>query len=95
LRGADSRLLLRQTRQLLAAAGWQIGNVDATVVCQRPRLAAHIPLMVERIAEDLQVLPAQVNVKAKTHERLGFEGRGEGIAAQAVALLHRAGDAAA
>ncbi|HEY5762350.1 MAG TPA: 2-C-methyl-D-erythritol 2,4-cyclodiphosphate synthase [Rhodocyclaceae bacterium] len=85
--GADSRVLLRATRGKLAEAGWRVGNLDATVVAQKPRLAAYIPAMCVAIAEDLGIAVGAVNVKAKTHERLGFEGRGEGIAAQAVALL--------
>ena len=88
-RGADSRRLLRETRNMLEAAGWQVANVDSTVVAQRPRMAEHIPGMVKNIAADLGILPELVNVKAKTHERLGFEGRSEGIAAQAVVLLRR------
>ena len=85
--GANSRALLRATRDKLADSGWRVGNVDATVVAQKPRLAAYIPAMCAAIADDLGIAPGAVNVKAKTHERLGFEGRGEGIAAQAVALL--------
>lgn len=85
--GADSRALLRATRGKLAEAGWRVGNVDATVVAQKPRLAAYLPAMCAAISEDLGIAADAVNVKAKTHERLGFEGRGEGVAAQAVALL--------
>ena len=88
-RGADSRVLLRAARDLLAAAGWRIVNVDATINAQRPKMAPHIPLMVERIACDLGVAPECVNVKAKTAERLGFVGREEGISADAVALIER------
>lgn len=91
-RGADSRHLLRETVALVRAAGWRIGNVDATVIAQQPKLAPHIPAMVRNLAEDLEIEPGQVNVKAKTHERLGFEGRSEGIAAQAITLLLRGGD---
>jgi len=88
-RGAASRVLLRETRNLLEKEGWQVANVDSTVVAQRPRLAEHIPGMVKNIAADLGIAPERVNVKAKTHERLGFEGRSEGMAAQAVVLLTR------
>lgn len=86
-RGIDSRELLRQVCALLAAAGWAVGNVDLTIVAQAPRLAPHIPAMVQHIAADLAVQPGRVNVKATTTEQLGFTGRGEGIAAHAVALL--------
>ena len=88
-RGADSRVLLRAARDKLAAAGWRIVNVDATINAQRPKMAPHIPLMVERIAADLGVPVECVNVKAKTAERLGFVGREEGISADAVALIER------
>lgn len=88
-RGADSRVLLRETRNLLEKEGWQVANVDSTVIAQRPRLAEHIPGMVKNIAADLGMAPDRVNVKAKTHERLGFEGRSEGMVAQAVVLLTR------
>jgi len=88
-RGADSRTLLRHAATAVREAGWAIGNVDATIVAQAPRLAEHLPTMVERVAETLGVPPARVNLKAKTAERLGPIGRGEGISAQAVALLVR------
>ena len=84
---ADSRVLLRQVRKLVAEAGLRLVNLDATVIAQAPRLAPHIPRMVENLAADLGVPPAAVNVKATTTERLGFTGRGEGIAAQAIVLL--------
>lgn len=90
-RGADSRVLLRATRALLAANGWRIVNVDSTINAQRPKMAAHIPLMVERLAADLELPAACVNVKAKTAERLGFVGREEGISADAVALIEAPG----
>lgn len=86
-RGADSRVLLRATVALLAQAGWRVGNVDATIVAQAPKMAPWIPQMVAHIAADLQVAEGCVNVKAKTAERLGFAGRGEGISAEAVALI--------
>ena len=86
-RGADSLALLREAMARVRAAGFELGNVDATIVAQAPRMAQHIPLMVERIAAALGAPPGRVNVKAKTTERLGFVGRAEGIEAQAVALL--------
>ncbi|MBU3693684.1 MAG: 2-C-methyl-D-erythritol 2,4-cyclodiphosphate synthase [Rhodocyclaceae bacterium] len=85
--GADSRVLLREVVARVAAAGWRAGNVDVTVIAQAPRLAPHIAGMVANIAADLGVAPGQVNVKATTTERLGFTGRGEGIACEAVCLL--------
>ena len=89
--GADSRLLLREALQRVRAAGWRPANVDCTVVAQAPKLAPHVPAMVEAIAADLGLPASSVNVKAKTSERLGYTGRGEGISAQAVVMLARAG----
>ena len=89
-RGADSRELLRATREKIASAGWRIVNVDSTINAQRPKMAPHIPSMVSRIAADLQLDESCVNVKAKTAERLGFVGREEGISSDAVALLEKA-----
>ena len=86
-KGADSRVLLRHVVGLVREKGWQVGNVDATIVAQAPKMAPHIQTMRERIAEDLRVELAQVNVKATTTEKLGFTGREEGIAVHAVALL--------
>jgi len=88
-RGADSRVLLRATVALLAQAGWRVGNIDATIIAQRPKMAPYIPQMVTYLAADLQVAEGCVNVKAKTAEHLGFVGRGEGIAAEAVVLIER------
>ena len=88
-RGADSRVLLRAAREMLDAAGWQIINVDATINAQRPKMAPHIPRMVETIAADLGIPAERVNVKAKTAEKLGFVGREEGISTEAVALIER------
>jgi 2-C-methyl-D-erythritol 2,4-cyclodiphosphate synthase len=88
-RGADSRRLLREAMAKVRAAGFAVANVDATIIAEQPRMAPHIPGMVANIAADLGVDAARVNVKAKTTERLGFTGRGEGIAAEAVALLER------
>jgi 2-C-methyl-D-erythritol 2,4-cyclodiphosphate synthase len=86
-RGADSRALLRAVVAKVRAAGYAVANVDATIIAQAPRMAPHVPAMVANIAADLGVEPMRVNVKAKTTERLGFIGRGEGIAADAIALL--------
>jgi 2-C-methyl-D-erythritol 2,4-cyclodiphosphate synthase len=85
--GADSRGLLREANAKVRAAGYAVVNVDATIIAQAPRMAPHIARMVANIAADLGVSAEQVNVKAKTTERLGFAGRGEGIAAEAVTLL--------
>ncbi|QJQ97160.1 MULTISPECIES: 2-C-methyl-D-erythritol 2,4-cyclodiphosphate synthase [Halomonadaceae] len=90
--GADSRELLRHVMALIANAGYRVGNLDATLMAQAPKMAPHIPAMVESIAADLGVAQGTVNVKATTTERLGFTGRGEGIAAEAVVLLSRASD---
>lgn len=87
--GADSRVLLRETGAKVRAAGWRIGNVDATIVAQAPRMSPHAALMIANIAADLRIEASAINIKAKTTERLGFTGRGEGIAAEAVALLQR------
>jgi 2-C-methyl-D-erythritol 2,4-cyclodiphosphate synthase len=89
-RGADSRMLLREAMAAVRAAGWRVGNIDATVVAQAPKIAPYVGAMAVNIAEDLGIAPGCVNVKGKTHERLGFEGRQEGIVAQAVALLMHA-----
>lgn len=88
-RGADSRQLLRATLVLLTQAGWRVGNVDATILAEQPKMAPHLPQMVANIAADLQVPTSCVNVKAKTAERLGFVGRGEGMATEAVVLICR------
>ncbi len=85
--GADSLVLLEQVAGKLAAAGWRLGNLDATIIAQRPKLAPHLPLMRENLAAALGASPEQINVKATTEEGLGFTGTGQGIAAQAVALL--------
>lgn len=84
---ADSRLLLCRVMALVAAQGYRVVNLDATLIAQAPRMAAHIDTMVIYIAEDLGIDRGAVNVKATTSERLGFTGRGEGIAAEAVVLL--------
>ncbi len=86
--GADSLVLLRRVADVLAEHGYVVGNVDATVLAQRPKLAPHIPEMRERLAAAMGVEPSRVSVKATTEEGLGFTGAGEGIAAHAVALLN-------
>ena len=87
-KGADSMVLLRETGRLLAAQGWRIGNIDSTIVAQSPKLAPHIPAMRVRIAEALGLDGEQVNVKAKTAEKLGPVGQGLSLEARAVALLY-------
>ena len=86
-KNADSRLLLREVGRKVRDAGFLIANIDATIIAEAPKMAPHIPAMVENIAAELEIRPGQVNVKAKTAERLGAIGRGEGIAAEAIALL--------
>lgn len=87
--GADSRELLRGAMAAVHQAGWQVANVDATIVAQAPRIAPYAAEMQANIAADLGIASGAVNIKGKTTEHLGFTGRGEGIAAQAVALLVR------
>jgi len=89
-RGADSRALLRAAMAKVGAVGYSVANVDATIIVQAPKMAPHIPAMIRNLAADLGLKPGQLNVKAKTTERLGFTGRGEGIAAEAVVLLEDA-----
>ena len=89
-RGADSLALLAEAARRVRTAGWRVGNVDATIVAQAPKMAPHIPAMRQRLATALGVALDQVSVKAKTAERLGPVGRGESIEARAVCLLHRA-----
>lgn len=86
-KGADSRHLLRDAARRVTEAGYSIGNIDATIIAQAPKMAQHLPGMIANIANDLGLDPGQVNLKAKTNERLGWEGREEGIAVQCVALL--------
>ena len=88
---ADSRQLLREAARLIDRAGYRVVNVDATVIARAPRMAPHVAAMAANIAADLGIEAGCVNIKAKTTESLGFTGRGEGIAAQAVALIERAG----
>ena len=85
--GADSLVLLRQVVDRLRENGWAVGNIDATIIAQAPKLAPHIPAMRENIADACNVDPGAVNVKATTEEHLGFTGRKEGVSAHAVALI--------
>jgi len=85
--GIDSRLLLTHVTKLMQEHGFQIGNLDATLIAQAPKLATHLPAMKENIATDLACTFSQVNIKATTTEKLGFAGREEGIAAHAVVIL--------
>ncbi|HJV82640.1 2-C-methyl-D-erythritol 2,4-cyclodiphosphate synthase [Noviherbaspirillum sp.] len=87
--GADSRVLLREACKRVGAAGYAVGNIDATIIAQAPKMAPYIEKMVANVAGDLDVPSTQVNIKAKTNEKLGFLGREEGIAAEAVALIYR------
>jgi 2-C-methyl-D-erythritol 2,4-cyclodiphosphate synthase len=87
--GADSAVLLAEAARRVRATGWHIGNVDSTIVAQAPRLAAHIPAMVQRLADILALDVSQVNIKAKTAERLGPVGQGLAIETRAIALLFR------
>jgi len=91
-RDADSRVLLREVGKMLAQARMRVGNVDATIVAQAPRLAPYIDAMIANLAADLGLARDRVNVKATTTEKLGFTGRGEGIAAMAVALVESMGE---
>ena len=88
-KGADSLVLLDHVMTLLDQAGWKVGNVDATILAQKPKLAPHIPQMRDNLARLLGVEPDQVNVNATTEEKLGFTGAEQGIAAHAVCLLER------
>ncbi|MBP5371871.1 MAG: 2-C-methyl-D-erythritol 2,4-cyclodiphosphate synthase [Bacteroidales bacterium] len=85
----DSRILLRKTKELITANGWEIGNIDATICLQKPKLLPHIPQMCKNIADDLQIDISDVSVKATTTEKLGFVGREEGVAVFAVALIQK------
>ena len=86
-KGADSLELLRQVGVMLREAGYTVGNIDSTILCQAPKLASHIPAMRQNIASALGIDAGAVSVKATTEEKLGFTGSGEGIAAHAVALI--------
>jgi 2-C-methyl-D-erythritol 2,4-cyclodiphosphate synthase len=87
-KGIDSRRLLREVASLIAAQGYQLGNLDSTIIAQAPKMSPHITTMQANIAADLGVDVSAVNVKATTTEKLGFTGRGEGIAAEAVCILY-------
>jgi 2-C-methyl-D-erythritol 2,4-cyclodiphosphate synthase len=87
--GIDSRILLRRVAEQLRERAWQVGNVDATIIAQAPKMAPYIARMAAHIADDLGIALDRVNVKATTTEKLGFTGRGEGIAAEAVCLIVR------
>lgn len=89
-RGADSRVLLRETLERVAGAGWRPVNIDTTVIAQAPKLAPHVRAMRENLAADTALNIADVSVKATTTEHLGFTGRKEGVAAQAIVLLEPA-----
>lgn len=86
-KGADSRTLVREVAKLLRDGQYQVVNLDSTIIAQAPRMAPHIPAMIANIASDLGIGRERVNVKAKTTERMGYTGRGEGIAAEAIALI--------
>ena len=86
-KGADSRQLLRHVIDLIKNKGYKVGNIDATVICEAPKLAPYTAQMCANIAADCCVEVSQINVKATTTEKLGFTGRGEGVAAEAVCLL--------
>ena len=86
-KGVDSRVLLRDVAAKISAAGYRLGNLDVTMIAQKPKLKDHIPQMIANIADDLGVTPDRVNVKATTEEHLGFTGSGEGMSCHAVCLL--------
>ena len=89
-KGADSGLLLAEVGRKIAAAGYRVGNIDVTMIAQKPKLKDHIPQMRQNIARFLEIEPGRVNVKATTEEHLGFTGSGEGMACHAVCLLEEA-----
>jgi 2-C-methyl-D-erythritol 2,4-cyclodiphosphate synthase len=86
-RNIDSKILLRETMQILRGAGYELGNIDATVVAEQPKLSAHIPQMKKTLARVMQIPENDISIKATTTEKLGFTGRKEGIAAYAVVLI--------
>ena len=86
-KGADSRALLREVGEKIAAAGYKVGNIDVTMIAQRPKLKEYIPQMLENIAKDLKIAQDQINIKATTEEKLGFTGEGLGMSCHAVCLL--------
>lgn len=87
--GIDSKVILRKTIELLASKGYRLGNIDATICAERPKMNPHIPQMQQTMAEVIGCSPDQISIKATTTERLGFTGREEGISAYAVALIER------
>lgn len=89
-KGADSKLLLKQVVRLLGEKGWQVGNVDCTLILEKPRIMPHVPAMRAIIAPILGVAEDAVSIKATTNEKLGYVGRQEGVAAHAVALIQKA-----
>ena len=89
-KGADSIELLRRTAQLLRDEGWSIGNIDSIIVAQRPKMMPHIPAMKANIAGAAGITEDRISIKAKTEEKLGFTGSGDGMSAHAVALIHKA-----
>jgi 2-C-methyl-D-erythritol 2,4-cyclodiphosphate synthase len=88
-KGVDSLVLLKEASRLIRSEGWLIGNIDSTIIAQAPKMAPHIPKMVEQLSASLALEPAQVNIKAKTAEKMGPVGLGQSIEARAVALLYR------
>ena len=88
-KGISSMLLLEETARLLKEQGYAIGNIDATIIAQRPKMAPHIPQMRENLAKCLGISQAQVNIKATTEEGLGFTGNGQGISSQAICLIEK------
>ena len=88
-KGISSLLLLEKTASLLRESGWSVGNIDATIIAQKPKMAPHIEKMRQNIASVLNIGQDRINIKATTEEGLGFTGRGEGIAAQAAALIYK------
>lgn len=86
-KGADSRVLLRSVSEKILAAGYRVGNIDVTMIAQKPKLKAYIPAMIENIAADLGILPSQINIKATTEENMGFTGDGSGMSCHCVCLL--------
>ena len=88
-KGISSMLLLEETARLLKEQGYAIGNIDATIIAQRPKMAPHIPEMRENLAKCLGISQAQVNIKATTEEGLGFTGNGQGISSQAICLIEK------
>ena len=86
-KGADSRMLLREVGKKIAAAGYRVGNIDVTMIAQKPKLKDYIPAMMENIAADLEISLSRINVKATTEEHMGFTGEGQGMSCHAVCLL--------